>query len=236
MWCSGSSAAPYFHTILWQRLSQGVAASDGKGAFPLGWQRSPRARPGEYSLGTENNGSETNTHFLVALTAGRLDSSWSGIEMGKRRKKKYGGVNCPFFCLYPLSGEASVRELWSWPWAVSREEGSREVMEKPSVRTPSLCETLCPDISLWNVIFKWCFQPSIVLFMFLLFLLQILPGECMDIIVGVLRSRVVCFPCKAVPLPPWISCIPTGGACLPPPLLGWSLWAGAAPRLMLQQP
>lgn len=105
--------------------------------------------------------------------------------------------------------------------------GRQRSYGKPSVTTPSPSETLCPDISLWNVIFRWCFQPLIFLFMFLPIFLQILPRECMDI-TGVLRSSVVCFPCKAVPLPPWISCIPTGGGFLPPPSLGWSLWAVAA--------
>lgn len=36
------------------------------------------------------------------------------------------------------------------------------------------------------------------------------------------------FSLEAVPLPPWISCIPPGGGFLPPPSLGWSLWAVAA--------
>lgn len=81
MWCSGSSAAPHFHTILWQRLNQGVAASNGKGVFPLGRQRSPRARPGEYSLGIENKGSETNTVNAVFLWLS-LQADWTVAELG----------------------------------------------------------------------------------------------------------------------------------------------------------
>lgn len=46
------------HAVLWQRLNQGVGASNGKVAFHLKSQRFPRARITENSLGSEKKVSE----------------------------------------------------------------------------------------------------------------------------------------------------------------------------------
>lgn len=93
MWCSvvKPGGAPHFHTVLWQRLNQGVRTSNVKVAFPLRWQRFPRARIIGYCLGSEKKVRRKTVNaisFFVAVTAGWLDSSWTGIEVWKGRKKK----------------------------------------------------------------------------------------------------------------------------------------------------
>lgn len=70
------------------------------------------------------------------------------------------------------------------------------------------------EMSRWNDVSNYA---SFCLSMFVPVFLQILSGECTDII-GVLRSSVFCFHWKAVPLPPWISWVPMGGGFLPHPL------------------
>lgn len=129
--------------------------------------------------------------------------------------------------------------LSSFWWGFSE---SAPKLKQGGGRQRSYGKTKCEDpITFWNTLpghstLKCNFQvvfptmhPSVCFF----------PSFCKSslenawTIIGVLRSLVVCFPCEAVPLPPWISCIPTGGGFLPPPFLGWSLWAVAALSMML---